>query len=73
MKLEGKAWGVRCISMACGYDQMEKEIMVMYNHNRSLLLAPSLRGAGVIELLVAWNSRQHVVAEGVFGLVYKIT
>jgi hypothetical protein len=33
MKLEGKARGVRCIGMARSYDQMEKEIMVMYDHN----------------------------------------
>jgi hypothetical protein len=29
-------------SMTHGYDQMEKEIMMVYDHNRSLLLAPSL-------------------------------
>jgi hypothetical protein len=72
MKLEGRAWGVRCTGIAYGYNQIEKEIMVVYDHNRSLLLALSLQEAGVIELLVAWNSRQYNIAEGMFGLVCEI-
>jgi hypothetical protein len=36
MKSEGRAQGVRCTGIAHGYDQTEKEIKGVYDHNSHL-------------------------------------